>query len=127
MANDLNQCQFIGRMVKDPELRKAGETNVCTFTLACGWKTSSKEGTEFIRVVAYGKLAEIIAQYMKKGSQMYVSGRMTTRKYEKDGNTQYSTEVVADQMQMLGHAKVSDAKPSQKGDTLSDIESDIPF
>lgn len=124
MANDLNLCHFIGRMVKDPEVRQAGETSVCNFTLACGWKTSSKDGTEWVRVVAYNKLAEIIGEYMKKGSQMYISGRMSTRSYEKDGQTRYSTEVIADRMQMLGHAKGSDA-PKQHT-SLSEME-DIPF
>jgi len=104
--NDLNHCSFIGRLVKDPEVRYSPEgTAMCSFTLACGWKTKNKEGTEWIRVVAYQKLAEIIGEYMKKGSQMHVSGRMVTRTYEKDGEKRYSTEIVAENMQMLGHAK----------------------
>jgi single-strand DNA-binding protein len=125
MANDLNRAEFIGRLVKDPEMRYAASgTGMCTFTLACGWKTKEKEGTEYVRVVAYQKLAEIITQYMKKGSQMYVSGRMTTRSYDKDGEKRYSTEVVADQMQMLGHAK-GETKITPKAE---DDDSDtIPF
>ena len=127
MAIDLNRAEFIGRLVKDPEVRHSPDgTASCSFTLACGWKTKSKEGTEFIRVVAYQKLAEIIGQYMKKGSQMYVSGRMTTRSYEKDGEKRYSTEIVADQMQMLGHSKSSEQKKEQVT-TLADAEDDIPF
>jgi single-strand DNA-binding protein len=133
MANDLNLCQFIGRLVKDPEIRYATSgTAMCTFTLACGWKTKEKEGTEYIRVVAYQRLAEIIAEYMKKGSQMYIAGRQSTRKYEQDGQTRYSTEVIADQMQMLGHAKGSDdSEPKQakakEPVSTAEIEDDIPF
>jgi single-strand DNA-binding protein len=130
MSNDLNRAEFIGRLVRDPELRHASTgTAMCSFTLACGWKTKEKEGTEFVRVVAYNKLAEIIAQYMLKGSQMFVSGRMSTREYEKDGVKRYSTEVIADQMQMLGHAKGAENKQEKQpvDAQLPDIQDDIPF
>jgi single-strand DNA-binding protein len=130
MSQDLNRCDFIGRLVRDPELRHAATgTAMCSFTLACGWKTKDKEGTEFVRVVAYQKLAEIIAQYMLKGSQMYVSGRMSTREYEKDGQKRYSTEVIADRMQMLGHAKGSENKQEKQPlpAQIEDISDDIPF
>jgi single-strand DNA-binding protein len=130
MSNDLNRAEFIGRLVRDPELRHAATgTAMCSFTLACGWKTKEKEGTEFVRVVAYNKLAEIIAQYMLKGSQMFVSGRMSTREYEKDGIKRYSTEVIADQMQMLGHAKGAENKQEKQpvAAQLPDIQDDIPF
>ena len=130
MSNDLNSCNFIGRMVRDPEVRFAATgTAMCNFTLACGWKTKEKEGTEFVRVVAYNKLAEVIGEYMKKGSQMYISGRMSTREYEKDGAKRYSTEVIADKMQMLGHAKGSEdaPKPKQAPVSIEDISDDIPF
>lgn len=127
MANDLNQCNFIGRLVDQPELRKAGETSMCNFTIACGWKTQSKEGTEYIRCVSYNKLAEVIAEYMTKGQQMYVSGRQTTRKYDdKEGITRYSTEIVVDRMQMLAKPKGEQSAPQAK--SLEDIDSDpIPF
>jgi single-strand DNA-binding protein len=130
MSNDLNSCNFIGRMVRDPEVRFAATgTAMCNFTLACGWKTKEKEGTEFVRVVAYNKLAEVIGEYMKKGSQMYISGRMSTREYEKDGAKRYSTEVIADKMQMLGHAKGSEdaPKPKQAPAQIEDIADDLPF
>jgi len=137
--NDLNRCTFIGRLVQTPEVRytTAGDAST-SFTLACNWKTSGKEGCEFIRVVAYRKLAEIIGEYMKKGSQMYVEGRMTTRKWQnKEGIDQYSTEIVADQMQMLGHAKGSEDAPQARqaaprqakptAQSVADMDSDIPF
>ena len=129
MSNDLNQCTFIGRLVKDPEVRYATSgTAMCSFTLACGWKTKEKEGTEYIRCVAYQRLAEVIGEYMKKGSQMYISGRQSTREYEKDGQKRYSTEIIVDRMQMLGHAKGNEdaPKPKQSHD-LADMESDLPF
>jgi single-strand DNA-binding protein len=133
MSNDLNMCQFIGRLVDTPELRQAGQTAICNFTLANGWKTKEKEGTEYIRCVAYSRLAEVIAEYMVKGQQMYVSGRQTTRKYDDNkGVTRYSTEVIADRMQMLakpqGHQ--AEAKPVQVAKVSKPIEAmddDIPF
>ena len=129
MSNDLNQWQGIGRLVEAPELRKAGDTSICNFTLACGWKTKDKDGTEYIRCVAYGRTAEIMAEYMIKGQQAYVSGRQTTRKYEKDGITRYSTEIVVDRMQMLAkpNGMQSDPKPPKQSKDLADIDEDVPF
>ena len=104
MANDLNRCEFIGRLGKDPEVRYTADSNaICNFSIAVGYKTATKETTEWVRITAFGKLAGICADYLKKGSQVFVAGRMTTRKWvNKDGVDQYTTEVVADQMQMLG-------------------------
>lgn len=103
MANDLNRCEFIGRLGRDVEMRyqQSGDA-VANFSLAVGWKTKDKEGAEWVRVVAFGKLAEVCGEYLRKGKQIYVSGRMRTREYDKDGEKRYATEVVADQMQMLG-------------------------
>ena len=103
MANDLNQCNFIGRLGRDPEQKfmPSGDS-VCNFSIAVGWKTQEKEGTEWVNIVAFGKLSEICAEYLKKGAQVMVTGRMRTREWEKDGVKRYATEIVADRMQMLG-------------------------
>lgn len=103
MANDLNQCNFIGRLGKDPEVRYTqGGNAVASFSIACGWKSKDKEGTEWVSVTAFGKLGEICGEYLAKGKQVFVSGRFTTDKYEKDGVTRYSTRIVADTVQFLG-------------------------
>lgn len=104
MANDLNQCQFIGRLGKDPEQRFLPNGDaVVNFSLAVGWKGKDKEGCEWVNVVAFKKLAEIIAQYCTKGEQVYISGKMRTRKWQdKEGQDRYITEIVADNMQMFG-------------------------
>jgi len=141
MANDLNRCEFIGRLGKDPEVRYTADSNaICNFSIAVGYKTATKETTEWVRITAFGKLAGICADYLKKGSQVFVAGRMTTRKWQnKDGVDQYTTEVVADQMQMLGGRTAEDApvvKP--KSDAyrsikegiiipLEDMQDDVPF
>ena len=110
MANDLNQCQFIGRLGKDPETRyTASGDAVANFSIACSesWKDKTSgqkvEKTEWVNCVAFKKLAEIIGEYLKKGSQVYVSGKMQTRKWQdKSGNDRWSTEVVVKDMQMIG-------------------------
>lgn len=113
MANDLNQCNFIGRLGKEPESRflSSGD-QVVSFSIAVGWKGKDNEGAEWINIVAFGKLAEICAKYLKKGSQVFISGRFKTDKYQdKDGNDRYSTKIVADRMQMLGGK--SDDRPAE--------------
>jgi len=114
MANDLNRCEFIGRLGKDPEVRYTADSNaICNFSIAVGYKTATKETTEWVRITAFGKLAGICADYLKKGSQVFIAGRMTTRKWQnKDGVDQYTTEVVADQMQMLGGRSAEEAPPA---------------
>lgn len=134
MANDLNQCSFIGRLGADPETRflPSGD-GVTNFRIASGWKTKDKEGTEWVSIVAFGKLADICQQYLKKGSQVFVQGRMQTRKWQdKEGNDRYSTEIVADRMQMLGgkrdEAPKSEGTPAAKGgNTFDEMSDDIPF
>jgi single-strand DNA-binding protein len=104
MANDLNQCNFIGRTGQDPEIKYAPSgTAICNFSIAVGYKYKEEESTEWVRVVAFGKLAELIGEYVQKGKQLYVSGRMQTRSWEdKDGNKRYTTEIVANNVQFLG-------------------------
>lgn len=105
MANDLNRCEFIGRLGKDPEVRyQPSGDPVTSFSIAVGWKTKDKEGAEWVNIVAFGKLAEICGEYLTKGKQVYIAGRWNTQKWQdKDtGQDRYSTRVIADQMQMLG-------------------------
>jgi single-strand DNA-binding protein len=104
MSNDLNHCSFIGRLGADPESRflPSGE-QVVSLRLAVGWKGKEKEGVEWVPISVFGRLAEICAEYLRKGSQVFVSGRFKTDKYQdKNGETRYSTKIVADRLQMLG-------------------------
>jgi single-strand DNA-binding protein len=111
---------------------------VANLSIACGesWKDKTgakQERTEWIRVVAFGKLAEIMGQYLSKGSQVYISGRMTTRKWQdQSGQDRYSTEIVADQMQMLdskGGGQQSHGSDQRQGSAPPDdgFEDQIPF
>lgn len=116
MANDLNQCNFIGRLGRDLELRTfpSGD-QVANGTLAVGskWKDRSsgeaRESTEWVRLTFLGKSAEIAAQYLRKGSQIFVTGEMRTREWEQDGVKRYSTEIRVSNFQMLGGKQDGDA------------------
>ena len=110
MAYGVNKVILIGRVQpNDPELRytQTGQP-VCSFKLVTDESYKDKEGnkverSEWHHIVAWGKVGEIIAQYAKKGSQMYVEGRIQTRKYEdKEGQTRYSTDIVLSEFSFLG-------------------------
>jgi single-strand DNA-binding protein len=134
--SDLNQCSFIGRLGKDVELRvtPAGDS-IANFSIACDWKTKKSEGVEWVNISAFGKLAELCGQYIGKGSQVYVQGRMKTDKYEdKSGVTKYSTKIAADTIQFLGKAKeTGNVVPmkTEKSDpyksAFDDMPDDLPF
>ena len=103
---NLNKCQIIGRVTKDPELKALPSgTQVCSFSLAVNNTYKDKEGNkkedvEFVNCVAFGKSGEVIAQYMKKGSLLYVEGRIQTRSWEgTDGKKNYRTEIIVEKSQ----------------------------
>jgi single-strand DNA-binding protein len=153
----VNKVILIGNLGRDPETRYMPDggavTNVSIATTET-WKDKNgekQEKTEWHRVAFFGKLAEIAGEYLKKGSQVYVEGRLQTRKWQdKDGQDKYTTEIVADRMQMLGSrqgmgggererdagsgggeaasrgaAKPAAGKPA--GSKFDDFEDDIPF
>lgn len=105
----INKALLIGNLGADPEVRHfpSGDS-VVTIRLATSRRWNNKQGqkqeeTEWHRVVFFGKLADIVSQYLKKGSQVYIEGRIRTQKWhDKEGHERYSTEIVAESMQMLG-------------------------
>ena len=105
----VNKCIFIGNLGRDPEMRymPSGEA-IANFSIACTDSFKNKAGekqerTEWDNIVMYRKLAEIAGEYLKKGRPVYVEGRLQTRKWQtKEGQDRYTTEIIADQMQMLG-------------------------
>lgn len=109
----LNRCEFIGNLGQDPEVKYGNSGDaIATLSIACSesWKDKNtgqkQEKTEWIRVVAFGKLAEIMGEYLHKGSKVYVAGKMVTRKWQdNDGKDKYTTEVVAREMVMLDSAQ----------------------
>ena len=162
MARSLNQCNFIGNLGQDPETKYlpsgAAVTNI-SIGVSDDYKdknTGQKvEQTEWVRVTAFGKLAEIIGEYCKKGSKVYVSGKMKTRKWQgQDGQDRYTTEIHANDLQMLdsrdsgapshnqspqnnqhdyrGHGGSNQnnptyQQPQQSAQNFDDFDSQVPF
>src|SRR4051812_22410605 len=155
----VNKVILVGNLGRDPETRYMPEGGaICNISIATteNWKDKNgekQEKTEWHRVAFFGKLAEIAGEYLKKGSQVYVEGRLQTRKWQdKDGVDKYTTEIVANAMQMLGsrqgmggggerdmapdrepagaRAGGAAAKPAaggKAGGKFDDFEDDIPF
>jgi single-strand DNA-binding protein len=115
-SRGINKVIILGNVGKDPETKYMPNGDAVTnLTMATSeaWKDKNtgeqKEVTEWHRVTFYRKLAEIVAQYVKKGSKLYIEGRLQTRSWEQDGVKKYATEIIASDMQML------DGKPSESG------------
>jgi len=110
MARGVNKVILVGNLGKDPEVRyspNGGAVANITIATSESWKDKTtgekQEKTEWHRVVFFGRLAEIAGEYLKKGAQIYVEGRLQTRKWQdKEGKDRYTTEIVAGEMQMLG-------------------------
>ncbi|MGB5327137.1 MAG: single-stranded DNA-binding protein [Gammaproteobacteria bacterium] len=110
MGRGINKAVIVGTLGKDPEIRYAENGNaVVNISVATNesWKDrqtgEAQERTEWHRIVMFGKLGEIASQYLKKGSQAYFEGKIKTSKWQDDnGNDRYSTQIVANQMEMLG-------------------------
>ncbi len=136
----LNNCQFIGHLGRDPEIRHTPSGDaVVTINVACTEKWKDKGGqqqerTEWVRGVAFGRLAEIMEQYLSKGSLVYISGKMQTRKWQaQDGSDRYTTEINIREMKMLG-GRGNDGQPAthqerqqQLAAQTDDFDDDIPF
>jgi single-strand DNA-binding protein len=148
MARGVNKVILVGNLGNDPETRAmpSGST-VTNLSVATSesWKDKQtgeqKDRTEWHRVAMFGRLAEIAAEYLRKGSQVYIEGKLRTRKWQdQQGNDRYSTEIIADQMQMLGGRSGGGATfgdgdpgpapgpgPGSSGGSPGDFDDDIPF
>ena len=139
----INKVILVGRLGSDPEVRYTPDgTAVANFSVATSdeWTDKAtgekKERTEWHRIVAWRKLGEICGEYLSKGRQVYVEGKLQTRSWEKDGVTRYSTEIIASDVQFLGGRNAADSyRPSESapsqgydGPQLTDRhDDDIPF
>ncbi len=145
MARGVNKVILIGNLGQDPEVRympNGGAVANVTIATTESWKDKNtgepQERTEWHRVVFYRRLAEIAGEYLKKGSKVYVEGRLQTRKWQdRDGNDRYTTEIIANEMQMLdsrgggnfggggGQKQAPAAEPAPAG--AGEFDDDIPF
>ncbi len=141
----VNKWIGIGNLGKDPETRFLPDGKaVCNFSIACSesWKDKAtgekKETTEWVRITAFGRLAEICGEYLKKGSQVYVEGKLVTRKWQdKDGQDRYTTEIHIHDLKMLGGRPEGGSsaprreaeKPAGKkpAGQFQDLDDDLPF
>ncbi|MBT8402061.1 MAG: single-stranded DNA-binding protein [Rhodothermia bacterium] len=132
----LNKCQLIGNLGADPTLRHTPSgTPVANFNIATSIELKNKSGdketrTEWHRVVAWERLAEVCSEHLKKGKQVYIEGRLQTRKWQdQSGNDRYTTEVVAYNMIMLGKATdvPADAPESPSPVPAGADDDDLPF
>jgi len=134
----VNKVILIGNLGADPEMRYTSSgTAVANFRLATTERWTNTDGgkgerTEWHRIVAFGRLGEICGEYLAKGKQVYIEGRLQTRNWEdRDGNQRTTTEIIATGMQMLGAAGVSSGRPQEKENPPLDDGSikneDIPF
>jgi len=144
----VNKVILVGNLGRDPEVRYSPDgAAICNVSIATTsqWKDKSsgerREETEWHRVVFYNRLAEIAGEYLRKGRSVYIEGRLKTRKWQdKDtGQDRYSTDIVADQMQMIGGKDDDQRQPPQRSapqqrptqqapaPNLADMDSDIPF
>lgn len=119
MSNDLNQCNFTGRLVADCEqiFTQSGTSKV-SFKIAVNksWKKDGekKDFTEFIPIVNWGKLGEAVSAYLTKGKQVRVTGEFKTDQYEKDGEKKYFTHINASEIQLLGSRSESQGEPNNQ-------------
>lgn len=146
MARGINKVILIGNLGKDPEVRySASGSAMANISIATSesWKDKNSgeavEKTEWHRVVFFGKLAEIVGEYLNKGSKVYVEGKLQTRKWDDKGTERYTTEIIANEMQMLDSRSDEDgaskpkrpaerpAEVSGENDSDDEFEDDIPF
>jgi len=127
------QVILVGRLGKEPEVKTtSGGKSVATFSVATTSGYGDREKVEWHNVVAWEKTADAVGQYLSKGSLVFVVGRTQTRSWDKDGETKYRTEVVAEKVQFLdkkGESGTGNAKPTvKKPQAIQDDDSnDIPF
>ncbi len=138
MAQSVNKVILIGRLGKDPEVRAIPSgVKVANLSIATDESYKDKDGnkvekTEWHNIVAWRGLAEVFEKYVKKGDLIYVEGKLTTEKYDKDGVTHYATKIVVHEMTMLGGKRDGGGTPSGSGSAPSSgsgkpPEDDLPF
>ena len=130
----INKVIIVGNLGQDPETKyTAGGAAVTTLSIATSdsWKDKDtgmdQERTEWHRVVLWRRLAEIAGEYLKKGSKVYIEGQLQTRKWEQEGQTRYTTEIIARDMQFLDSRGSSNSSSTQKSSEMNDQSAaDVP-
>lgn len=108
----INRVVLVGRLTRDPELRQTGITELCNFTVACD-RRGRDEQADFISCVAFKQSATYLSQYGSKGALVMVDGRIQTGSYEKDGRKVYTTDVIAERVELVPTSKSSSTRDSK--------------
>lgn len=122
----INQCHFVGNLGKDPtfSVTPTKQTQVAEFSIAVTTKRGDNEHTEWVRCKAFNRLAEICNDYLRKGSLVYVRGRIQTRQWtDSDRAVRYMTELLVDEMQMLGGRNTT----AERGSPTDEFDDELPF
>jgi single-strand DNA-binding protein len=123
----VNKVILVGHLGRDPEIRvsKAG-MNICNFSLAVSEKSKDGDTTEWFKIIAFDKLADICGKYLTKGKQVYIEGKIKTSEWtDKDGNKKQSWEVIANNLQMLGSSGQSENKQETKSKSTNTVPDDV--
>ena len=125
----MNNVTLIGRLVRDPEVKStSGDSIVAHFTLAVDRPMAKEKTADFIRIVCFGKTAELVERYLSKGRQVGVEGRIQTGSYEdKDGRKVYTTDVVASRIEFLGSKDAGGSTRSDSPEGYTALDDDVPF
>lgn len=129
----LNKLQLIGFSGSDPEIKVISENNkVAKFSFATSETYKNKKGeketkTEWHHVVFFGKITAVIEQFVKKGSKLYIEGKITYRSYEKDGQTKYFTEIVGKELKLLDSKQNNNPAQNTESNNFIEDVSDLPF
>ena len=126
----MNRVALTGRVTKDIESRMSQSgKEVARFTMAVN-RRKKEDGADFISCVAFGKTAEVMAKYVKKGTQIGITGRIQTGSYDKDGKNVYTTDVIVDEMEFLESKKEIQTEPASAPEMMDipdNITDDLPF
>lgn len=123
----MNKVVLMGRLGKDPELRTAGDKTVVSFSLATTERYKEKEVTQWHILLAWGKTAEIIAKYFKKGSQILVEGKINYQSWESEKGKQYKTVIVVQNFHFTASAQNNSKPPTQAKQEAVESDDTLPF
>ncbi len=128
----VNKIILIGNVGNDPEIKQVGENKLAKFSLATSESYKNKQGekienAEWHSVIVWGKLAEIVEKYVKKGSKLYIEGKIEYKSYEKAGEKKYFTQIKCSNIKMLGNIEKTAQQPKEKPQTDIEEDDDLPF
>lgn len=131
MSKGYNKVALLGGLTRDPELKQGENTSYLRFSLACGYSVNRngqrEEAVDYVPCVAFGKTAELIAQYCVKGTQLFCEGKVDISKYQKDGQNVWDTHVLVQEIRFTGGKRKDGGDPALSAPATSAGETEAPF